>query len=484
LEPLLPRVAIRLEGREVRIRVWRRVVGGVRGDTVPVYFLDTDVEENDPRDRALCGTLYGGDDRYRLSQEAVLGLGGVAMLRALGYADVHAYHMNEGHSALLTLALLEERLAPTRLAPLTEADKEAVRKKCVFTTHTPVAAGHDQFPAYLVEEVLGPERFKLVEANGCCPPGVLNMTYLGLSFSRYINGVAMRHREISQNMFPHYPVDSITNGVQASTWASPPFAALYDRHIPEWRRDNLYLRHAIRIPLPEIRRAHEEAKAALLGHVRGRTGIALDPQALTIGFARRATAYKRPALLFSDLDRLKGIVGRAGPLQVVYGGKAHPRDEPGKDLIRRIFDAAKALGPEIRVVYMEEYDMALAREMCAGVDVWLNTPHKPQEASGTSGMKAAMNGVPSFSVLDGWWIEGHVEGVTGWSIGRHWEADDHEAEETNSLYDKLERVILPLYYRRPEDFDRVRQSAIAVNASFFNAQRMVSQYFKNAYYHA
>jgi starch phosphorylase len=306
------------------------------------------------------------------------------------------------------------------------------------------------------------------------------MTYLALSFSRYINGVSMRHEEVSQDMFPSYPINSITNGVHAVTWTAPAFQGLYDRHIPEWRRDNLYLRYAIGIPLGEIQQAHVEAKRELLAEVERRTGIRLAPEAMTLGFARRATAYKRPDLLFSDLDRLRRIASQVGPLQVIYGGKAHPRDEGGKTLIRRIFEAAAALGDSVRVLYLEEYDMALGKYLCAGVDLWLNNPQKPDEASGTSGMKAALNGVPSLSVLDGWWIEGHVEGVTGWSIGDSSEPESDPSKDIASLYDKLD-LIVPMFYEQSTAFPRVMRSTIALNGSFYNAQRMLFQYLENAY---
>ncbi len=480
LKVLAPKITVVLEGRPVAVRAWQYDVRGLGRHPVPVYFLDTDLEENSEQDRNLSGSLYGGDRKFRLCQEAILGMGGVAMLRALGHRSVGIFHMNEGHSALLTLALLEERAVDGGGA-MSEEDRDAVREQCVFTTHTPVAAGHDQFPQDLVVQVLGAERWKALEESGGCQPGVLNMTNLALTSSRYVNGVAMRHGEISRGLFPNYPIQSITNGVHAVTWVSPSFAALYDRYIPNWRSDNLYLRHAIQIPLEEIHEAHEQAKHRLIVEVEKRAAIALDPKALTLGFARRATAYKRANLLFANPDRLKEIVRRSGPLQVIYGGKAHPHDDPGKELIREIFRAAAHLGSLVKVVYLEEYDMALAGEMVAGVDIWLNTPQKPQEASGTSGMKAAMNGVPSLSILDGWWIEGHIEGVTGWSIGNHWQAPESHAVETDSLYDKLEKVILPLYYREPREFDLVRQSVIAMNGGFFHAQRMMMQYVRDAY---
>jgi len=481
LEPLEPRVSVNIEGREVQVRAWRYVLEGVRGHSVPVYLLDTALAENSPWDQTLTDHLYHGGDRYRLAQEVVLGLGGVAMLRALGHDKLRVYHMNEGHSALLTLALLEEETEGRGLKAVTEAEIESVHERCVFTTHTPVPAGHDQFPLDLVRQMLGEERTMALETAECCLDGTLNTTYIALVFSHYINGVSQRHHEISHNMFPYYPINSITNGVHAVTWTASAFQDLYDRHIPEWRRDNLYLRYAISIPLDEIQQAHAEAKRELLAEVKRRTGVRLDPAAMTLGFARRATGYKRADLLLSDLDRLKRIASQVGPLQIIYGGKSHPRDDSGKAIIRHIFEAAAALEGSVPIVYLEEYDMALARYVCSGVDLWTNSPQKPHEASGTSGMKAALNGVPSLSVLDGWWIEGHVEGVTGWSIGDDWEAESNPAGEIASLYDKLEYVILPMFYGRPTAFAEIMRSAIAVNASFFNAQRMMLQYLENAY---
>ncbi|MBI2850556.1 MAG: alpha-glucan family phosphorylase [Chloroflexi bacterium] len=475
LEALSPTVTVVIEGRQVQVKAWRYLLHGASAYDVPVYFLDTSAPENNSWDRGLTDYLYGGDERYRLAQEAILGLGGVAMLRALGYKDLLAYHMNEGHSALLSLALFEERMAGLG-ADKAGGAAEAVRQQCVFTTHTPVPAGQDQFPLDLVRRVLGEKRTRTLEMEQCCFVGTLNMSHLALFFSHHINGVAMRHAEISRSMFPSYPIDSITNGVHATTWTSLPFARLYDRYIPEWRRDNLYLRYAISIPLEEIRQAHTHAKAMLLGEIAGRTGIRLDPDVMTIGFARRAATYKRADLLFSDLDRLRRIAKEVGPLQVVYSGKAHPRDEGGKRLIRNIFQAAAALKDDVRVVYLEEYDMSLGKQICAGVDLWLNSPQKPQEASGTSGMKAALNGIPSLSVPDGWWVEGLVEGVTGWAIGECYQCESDTAQETASLYDKLEKVIMPMFYKEPEAYGEVMRYAIALNASYFNAQRMLLQY--------
>jgi starch phosphorylase len=474
-------VSVTIEGRPVHIRAWLYGLTGISGHTVPVYFLDTALPENTPWDQTLTDQLYGGDNHYRLCQEAILGIGGAAMLSDLGYRNVQIYHMNEGHSALLTLALAKEMSEGHSLRDLSRVTIDEVRRRCVFTTHTPVPAGHDRFPAWLVSQVLGEELTSAIHSCRCFLDSTLNMTYLAFSFSHYVNGVSMHHEEIAHSMFPNYPINSITNGVHAVNWTAPSLKEVYDRHIPEWRWDNLYLRYAVSIALDEIRQAHQHAKKMLIAEVEKRTGQRLDPEALTIGFARRATAYKRADLLFSDLDRLTRIARQVGPLQVIYGGKAHPCDDGGKRLIRSIFEAAATLTDSVKVVYLEEYDMRLAKYVCSGVDLWLNTPQKPFEASGTSGMKAALNGVPSLSVLDGWWIEGNIEGITGWAVGDSWEPESDQAKETSSLYDKLEHVVLPMFYGKPDDYCRIMRWAIAINGSYYNAQRMLLQYLNNAY---
>ena len=481
LQPLEPLVTVHLEGRPVKVRAWRYEVHGLSGHLVPVYLLDTAVPENSPWDQTLTDHLYGGDNYYRLCQEVILGMGGQALLAALGLNDNLIYHMNEGHSALLALSLLKSQGLKEAGSVPSEAEVEAVRRQCVFTTHTPVPAGHDKFSWDLVRKVLPDEDVRLLKASNCCLDGELNMTYLALRFAGYINGVAMRHGEISTGMFPGYPIDAISNGVHAPTWTSAALAELYDRRIPEWRRDNFYLRYAIGLSLNEIWQAHVQAKQELFNEVEKRTGQRLEEKVMTLGFARRATIYKRPDLLFADRERLLRLTQEVGPLQVIYAGKAHPRDEGGKDMIKRVFTAAGQLRENIKVIYLDNYDMDLGKIICAGVDLWLNTPLRPQEASGTSGMKAALNGVPSLSVLDGWWIEGHVENVTGWSIGEESQVLEDSASDAVSLYDKLERVIMPLYYGKPESYIRVMRSAIALNGSFFNTQRMVSQYVTNAY---
>jgi len=483
LEALQPRCSVSIEGRTVTLRAWRYWIYGVSGHPVPVYLLDSAVPENSSWDQTLTDELYGGDAHYRLCQEVILGIGGAELLRQLGYTKITSYHMNEGHAALLAVGLLEQELDGAALREATERDVSRVRRQCVFTTHTPVPAGQDQFSRELMLQVLGEDRSALLEATHCCPDHILNMTFLALRFSHYINGVGMHHGEVSRGMFPQYPIRAITNGVHAVSWAAPSFRDLFDRHIPEWRHDNLYLRYAIGVPLEEIRAAHLATKRRLLEEVAQRHGMHWTDAAFTIGFARRAATYKRADFLFSDPERLRTIANRVGPLQILYAGKAHPRDEGGKALIRHVFGAAAALHCDtIRILYLENYDVALARLMTSGVDLWLNTPQRPQEASGTSGMKAALNGVPSLSVLDGWWIEGCLEGTTGWAIGHDDDIPREPSEEIASLYHKLESVILPMFYGRPLDYAEVMRSAISVNGSFFNTNRMLVQYVNNAYF--
>jgi starch phosphorylase len=473
-----PRITVTVEDRTVTVRAWRYDMVGRAGHIIPIYLLDTDLPENTSWDRSLTDHLYGGDSNYRLQQEIILGMGGSRMVNALGHR-INVYHMNEGHAALLTLALLEAQLGGGPLNKVTEVDVKAVRQKCVFTTHTPVPAGHDRFSLEQSRRILGAERTARLEALGCCHENMLNMTYVALRFSRYVNGVALQHGNVSREMFPEYQIDAITNGVHAPTWLSEPVQELLDKNIQHWRRDNLYLRNAIEIPLAEIITAHCQAKETLLAEVASRTGLVLNPKVLTLGFARRAATYKRADLLFTDPDRLLEIAHAAGGLQILYAGKAHPMDEPGKALIHSVIEKAKKYsGADLRVVYLENYDWELGALLTAGVDVWVNTPKRPYEASGTSGMKAALNGVPSLSILDGWWIEGCLEGYTGWAIEDG--ADDNA--EAISLYEKLEKAVVPLYLKSPEAWGHLMRTTIAYNGSFFNTNRMVKQYIRNAYY--
>jgi starch phosphorylase len=472
------RITVSVEDRTVTVRAWRYDMMGRYGHVVPIYLLDTDLDGNSGWDRGLTDHLYGGDTNYRLQQEIVLGMGGARMAQALGL-HVNVYHMNEGHAALLTLALLERQLGGGPLGAPTDTDVERVRQQCVFTTHTPVPAGHDRFSSEQAIRILGSDRTARLEKLGCFREGMLNMTLLALHFSRYANGVAMQHAIVSRKMFPEFPIDSITNGVHAPTWVSEPVQQMLDAHIPSWRRDNLYLRNAIDLPLKEMLAAHARAKEELLAEVATRTGVSFDPRVLTLGFARRAATYKRASLLLTDPQRLLKIATEADGLQIIYAGKAHPQDAPGKLLIQGVIEeAAKLSNDSLRIVYLEDYAWDLGALLTAGVDVWLNTPKRPYEASGTSGMKAALNGVPSLSILDGWWIEGCIEGFTGWAI----EDGADDAAEANSLYEKLENAVVPLYLKAPDAWARLMRTTMAFNGSYFNTNRMVKQYTRNAYY--
>lgn len=479
------RASVEIEERTVMLRSWKYEVKGVGGHMVPVYLLDADLEGNADTDRTLTHYLYGGDMYYRLCQEAILGIGGIRMLRALGYREVERYHMNEGHASLLVLELLAEYANALGDSVIAQKHVDAIRPRCVFTTHTPVPAGHDQFSLDLVHRVLGPGgSFRDREREFCCE-GVLNLTYLALDNSHYINGVAKKHRDISQRMFAGYQIDAITNGIHVETWASEPIKQLFNRYIPDWRQDNPSLRYALGIPKQEIWDAHRTAKRMLIDHVNRVTNTAMDVDVLTLGFARRATAYKRANLLFWDIDRLQEIAASVGQFQVVFAGKAHPHDHHGKELIQQIHRMRDMLANRIKVAYLPEYDMALGRLMTAGSDVWLNTPQPPLEASGTSGMKAAVNGVPSLSVLDGWWIEGCIEDVTGWSIGSNRNSQhtqDDQTKDATALYDKLRQVVVPMYYANHESFTEIMRNAIAINGSFFNTERMLNQYVTKAYF--
>jgi glycogen phosphorylase len=482
LEELPSRASVRIEGRTVLLRAWRYEVRGVSGGVVPVYLLDTDLPENSEWDRHLTDHLYGGDSWYRLCQEIVLGIGGVQILRALGHDELNHFHMNEGHASLLALALLDEHAQRAGRGVFNHEDVVAVHDLCVFTTHTPVPAGHDKFSLDLVTRALGRTDFADHHDVFCCE-GQLNMTYLALNLSHYVNGVAKKHGEISRHMFADYKIDAITNGVHAATWVGVPFQKLFDAHIPGWREDNFMLRYILKIQPNEIWDAHQRAKRLLLDRVNRETNAGMDPEILTLGFARRAAAYKRPDLLFHDIERLKRISDRAGKFQVVYGGKAHPRDEEGKRLIQHIWQTREALRGHVEVVYLANYDWSLGQLMTAGVDVWLNTPNPPMEASGTSGMKAALNGVPSLSILDGWWIEGCIEGTTGWAIESPAPIEaDRTKQDADSLYDKLEHIILPLYQDDRDALLNIMRHAIALNGSFFNTQRMILQYVLKAYF--
>jgi len=478
--PLDAKVAVRIEDRAIWVGAWLYVVESHLGGRAPVILLDTDLPENGPADREITHRLYGGDEAYRLMQEMVLGMGGVRILHALGF-EVSAYHMNEGHSALLGLELLRRFTYPMSELRSGESpyDLPRVRELCRLTTHTPVEAGHDRFSYELVTRLFGgngrnstaaPMESDLAELRRLGGSECLNMTQLALSLSDFVNGVAKRHAEVSAKMYPGYQVRAITNGVHPYTWTAPSFRDLYDRYVAGWCYEPELLSRADSIPDAAILDAHQRSKRALIERVHELTGIALQPDAAILGFARRMTAYKRPELLFSDLERLRAIA-REHPFQIVLGGKAHPRDEEGKRLIALLHEHARALAGAIPVAYLPDYDLTLAQLLVSGCDLWLNTPLPPLEASGTSGMKAAFNGVPSLSASDGWWIEGCIENVTGWSV-----------DDAASLYDKLARTVLPLFNgATPGGWAALMKGTITRNAAYFNTTRMMRRYATEAY---
>ncbi|MCX7941974.1 MAG: alpha-glucan family phosphorylase [Dictyoglomaceae bacterium] len=478
LTPLPIEVPVEIEGRKVFIKPWVYYWTSYMGSTVPVIFLDTNLPENSEEDRIITDYLYGGDASYRLKQEIVLGIGGIRILEALNL-NIRKYHINEGHSALLTLEILKK----TDGRPIEERI-EAVREKCVFTTHTPVEAGHDRFSYDLVKKILGDFiSYDLLTKFG--GERELNMTLLALNLSGYVNGVAKRHQEISSAMFPGRKISAVTNGVHSFAWTSGSFRKLYDEYIPGWANEPELLARVGIIPDEKIWEAHQLSKRELIDLIYSQTNIKFQENVLTLGFARRATAYKRPHLLFSDLNRLRRVK-RKGPIQIVYAGKAHPRDEEGKRLIREIFSYIQELKNDIAIVYLQDYNMGMAKKIISGVDIWLNTPQRPLEASGTSGMKAAHNGVINFSVLDGWWIEGCLEGVTGWSIGPspkdEKSIENHLQEEIDDLYNKLEYIIIPMYYTQPDQWIRMMKNSIGSIASYFNTHRMMKRYITDAYF--
>ena len=483
LELLPGKALVTIEDRDVKVQAWLYQVKSPTGGELPVLFLDTDIPGNLPEDRKITDHLYGGDKDYRLKQEIVLGIGGARLLKILGF-QVRKYHLNEGHASLLTLELLNHHRRPVEDTWDERAswDTRGVQEKCVFTTHTPVEAGHDRFSYDMVERILGDViPMELLQELG--GKDELNMTMLALNLSHFVNGVAKKHGQVSQALFPGFEIHAITNGIHPFTWATPYLMPLFDKYLPGWANEPELLVRVDNIPDQEIHDAHAGAKAYLFQYIEEVTGARFDPEILTIGFARRATAYKRANMIFTDPERLMKIGN--GKLQLVFGGKAHPHDEQAKQTIREIRQQADFFGDKLKIVYLPNYNMDVASRLIPGVDIWLNNPLRPLEASGTSGMKAALNGVPNFSVLDGWWIEGHIEGVTGWSIGpppTETTTDvNHSDEDVKDLYKKLEEIIIPLYYEDRESWTKVMKNAIGKNAYYFNTHVMMRRYVTDAY---
>lgn len=458
LRKLPIQISLLLRGRDVKIAIWQDNLTGHTGHEVPIFYLDTDIPENHPDDRKITMRLYSGDETHRLLQESILGFGGILALDAMHFHDIETYHMNEGHCSFLTVALRDLL-----------GSWENVKNRCVFTTHTPVPAGHDDFSFSMAKEILGDLlRDDLAEK---IQNSSLHMTKLGIEYSRAINGVSKLHGEVSQKMFPNNKIGYITNGVHHLTWAAAETRKVFDMYLPGWRENPEILKNACEIPNRIIWRMHQQNKRRCLDYVNAQEQVGFAMERLTIGFARRAAGYKRALLLFRDAERLKKI--SQGRLQIVFAGKAHPKDEIGKKIIRDVVQAGRSLFPDVLVTFVENYNMWLGRLITSSVDVWLNTPIRPHEASGTSGMKAALNGIPNFSILDGWWAEGFREGKNGWAIGNPNEPND-EADVEN-LYQTLENEIIPDYYEKPNVWAKMMKESI-VTAADFTAQRMVGEY--------
>jgi alpha-glucan phosphorylase-like protein len=481
-------VTIEIEGREVKVGCARMYYIGNTNFPQPQYFLFTKGNEGRPWDDEITDKLYKkGDndqDYWRIAQEQVLGIAGAKMLDLLAEAGEielpRNYHLNEGHAGFVPFELMKR------------SGLAAAKARTVFTTHTPVEAGHDMFDYGKVHGMLG--RY----LDGIDLPALggrdrLNMTRLALNLSRYANAVSRRHGIVSRKMFPEYAIDSITNGVHSRTWTSKVFKRLYDEYFngryfeTNWRADPSLLEAVDRVPDDVICSAHQVAKRNLLDYIKKSTGEALDENKLTIGFARRFASYKRGDLIFSDLERLVEASG-GGQVQFVFSGKAHPNDDPGKDIITAVLKSAEKLKGRVKVVFIPNYEMDKGLLLASGVDVWLNLPRRPWEASGTSGMKAAHNGVPSFSTIDGWWDEVPKEASGerrgGWSIGREPGEDelgrpDSDRADFESFCVRLRDDVRPAFADQ-EAWARVMKGAIR-NASYFNTHRMVKEYVARAY---
>ncbi|MCZ0964067.1 alpha-glucan family phosphorylase [Paracoccus benzoatiresistens] len=473
--PLDAAVAVRIEGRPVWVRPWVHVLAGPGGHKVPILLLDTRLQVNDPADQMITDRLYGGDETMRLKQEMVLGIGGERLLAALGFA-IETFHLNEGHAALLAAERLRRYPAGSvvQSSDCLRHDVEQVRSECVFTTHTPVEAGHDRFRYDTSMRLLG-NFMELYELQLLAGTENLNMTRLALSLSGFVNGVARAHGATARRMFPGYRIRDITNGIHAGTWAHPAMARLFDEVAPGWRHAPEELVNADQLSDGRIWKAHQEAKAELIAYAAEKTGVLLRADLPLVGYARRMTGYKRLELIFSDLQRLR-MIARDQPFQLVMAGKAHPRDTAGKELIRSLHENMRMLSPDLPAAFLGGYDMEVAKRFVSGADVWLNTPLPPLEASGTSGMKAALNGGLNLSVLDGWWAEAWVEGVTGWAI-----TGDDPAGHADALYEKLSRTVLPLYFDNRERWIWMMKEALSKIGSRFNSQQMMRRYASEAY---
>lgn len=456
-------VTVYIGEEKIIVGAWRYLIKSESGFFSPVYFLDTDLPGNSKANRDLSGNLYGGNEEYRLKQEIILGRGAIKMLEAVGHKKIKKVHLNEGHGALAAVELF------LRSKQRTDKDKlKEVRSRCIFTTHTPIPKAQDifslpyllsfqpDFPGYL---------------PGLIRNNAINLTSTGLFFSGYKNAVSKAHCRTARRIYKDRSIRSITNGVDSIFWTAPEFATLYDKHIPGWRKDNSLLEKAAMIAPVEAWTAHQLAKKRLIDYLNKKQDIELDRDVFTVVFARRFAVYKRPEFIFKDLGRLLQI-NKNRRLQLIYAGKAHPNDMEGRELIKKVSLFSKGLSQSVRLVFLEDYDLEKAKLLVAGADLWLSNPLPPNEASGTSGMKAAHNGIPQISTLDGWWGEGYKKRKTGWLI---------KEKKNGDVYDLLEKEILPLYYETPEKWWKLMISTISLNASRFNSQRTLKEYMKKAY---
>ncbi len=456
-------VAVYIGEEKVVVGAWRYLIKSESGFFSPVYFLDTDLPGNSPANRNLSGSLYGGNEEYRLKQEIILGRGAIKMLEAIGHKKIEKIHLNEGHGALAAVELFLKSKQQTDKDKLKE-----VRGHCIFTTHTPIPKAQDifslpyllsfqpDFPGYL---------------PGLIRNNAINLTQTGLFFSGYKNAVSEAHCRTARRIYKDKSIRAITNGVDSIFWTAPEFAILYDKHIPGWRQDNSLLEKAAMIAPIEVWTAHQLAKKRLIDYLNKQQDIELDRDVFTVVFARRFVVYKRPEFLFKDLGRLLQV-NKNRRLQLIYAGKAHPNDLEGRELIKKISLFSKGLSQSVRLAFLEDYDLEKAKLLVGGADLWLSNPLPPNEASGTSGMKAAHNGIPQASTLDGWWGEGYKKNKTGWII---------REKKSGEVYDLLEKEILPLYYETPEKWWKLMTSTVSLNASRFNAQRALKEYMKKAY---
>ena len=457
---------LELDGKPLFAYVWMAEVLGQSGHMVPVYFMDTRHPENATEHQDLSSRLYGGDDGVRIRQEYVLGVGGVQLFDHLE-VELSGLHLNEGHCTFAMLELLKRGWSREQLA-----------QRSLFTTHTPVPAGHDRFEWSLVEDVIGDllptDAKELVRSAGDPEHGArCSMSHLAVSLSTSVNAVSKLNADVAMTMFDQN-IQPITNGVHHITWTSPVMASLFDKHLADWRIQPESISNAETLPTKDLREARSNARNQLHDYVQSTTGVELFSDRLTIGFARRFATYKRANLVFKDLERLREI--GAGKIQFVFSGKAHPRDQGGKQLIRDIFESAHQIADEIPVAFIENYDMHTGLMMTSGVDIWLNNPIRPMEASGTSGMKAAMNGVPNCSILDGWWPEACLHGVNGWAIGNA-ENDRNDDRDAENIYNVLQHDVIPLWEQEGDGWAEMMKASIAASAGF-TGQRMIQDYLE------